>query len=259
MAREVHRTRQAQAQVEKHPNQNGGTVKRKLKPSEWPLLAINPLLGYIPALLSLLGFLWLTWEVIVPWGNKAPAWDAALGNQIYQWAKTQPQPVVLFMRFWSAVGRDLVALAGLILAGFWIKQKARRLLWMLIFGFFGAELWFQITSNLIGRARPEYKDPYETLINAGYPSGHMATNVVMGMIILYLLLPVIRSPLRKFLLMIGVVLVVALIGVSRLFLGLHWPTDILGGILLGLAWGLFVLTITEWWFYRKGHIYEERD
>jgi undecaprenyl-diphosphatase len=119
-------------------------------------------------------------------------------------------------------------------------------------------LWFQITSNLIGRARPEYKDPYETLINAGYPSGHMATNLIMGMIILYLLLPVIRRPLHKALLIIGVVMVVGLIGYSRLFLGLHYPTDMAAGILLGLAWGLFVLTITEWWFYRKGHIYDNR-
>jgi membrane-associated phospholipid phosphatase len=259
MARDVNRTRTAQARVEKHPNKNGRVGKGKTQRSEWPLLAQNPWVGYGPALLSLLGFLWLTWAAVITQGGKALAWDAALGNQIFQWAKTQPQPVVLFMRFWSAVGRDVVALAGLILAGFWIKQKARRLLWMLIFGFFGAELWFQITSNLIGRARPEYKDPYEKLINAGYPSGHMTTNIVLGMIILYLLLPVIRSPLRKALFVIGVVLVVALIGFSRLFLGLHYPTDILGGILLGLAWGLFVLTITEWWFYRKGHIYEERD
>jgi undecaprenyl-diphosphatase len=256
MARGANRTRPVQAQVKKLDNQNGRTVSGKIEQTKWPLLARHPWGGYAPALVATIGFLWLTWAMVISQGGKAPAWDAALGDQIFQWAKTQPQAVVLFMRFWSAVGRDLVALAGLILAVAWIRQKARRYLWMLIFGFFGAELWFQITSNLIGRARPDYKDPYETLINAGYPSGHMATNVVMGMIILYLLLPVIRSPLRKALLVIGVTLEVALIGFSRLFLGLHYPTDIIGGTLLGLAWGLFVLTITEWWFYRKGHIYD---
>jgi hypothetical protein len=143
MTREANRTRSFKARIGYPVGRDGRTEAGRIDRSKWPLLARHPWIGYGPALLALLGLVWLTWSVVLTQGGKAPAWDAALGDRIYIWAKTQPQPVVLFMRFWSAVGRDLVALAGLILAGAWMRQKARRLLWMLIFGFLALSCGFK--------------------------------------------------------------------------------------------------------------------
>lgn len=55
---------------------------------------------------------------------------------------------------------------------------------------------------------------------------------------------------RKLVLWLGVFLVFA-IGLSRIYLGLHWPTDILVGWVLGLLLGLFGWTIGRWWTYRQ--------
>jgi undecaprenyl-diphosphatase len=122
---------------------------------------------------------------------------------------------------------------------------------MLYFGMLGAELWFQVIGGLVNRARPEFKDPFETLIGAGYPSGHAATNVVLGGMVLYLLLPHIKTPLRRALLVAGVIFVVGMIMFSRLFLGLHYPTDLVAGAFLGLGWGALIFTLTDTFFWRN--------
>jgi undecaprenyl-diphosphatase len=215
-----------------------------------PLLVRHPWLGYAIALVALLAFALLAWQVALP-NPRLQAWDVSSARSIYDWAKQQSDPVVLFMRFWSAYGRDGTALIALILAVVWTRRHQRRLLWLLFFGLLGSELWFQALSQLIDRARPEYKDPFETLIGAGFPSGHMTTNVILGGMILYLLLPRIRSRRNRVLLTVAVITVILLIGISRLFLGLHYPTDMVGGLLLGLGWGAFILTLTENYFYRR--------
>lgn len=214
-----------------------------------PFLARHPWVGFLIFIVGTLGFLFVTQQVI----TKGPLTgsDAAWIQAIHNWAKQQSQPLVLFMRFWSSYGRDGVTLITLILAVGWIRRKARRELWMLFFGVLGGELWFQALSNIIKRTRPPIKDPFETLIGPGFPSGHAVTNVLLGWMIMYLLWPHIRTGWKRALLVIVVVLAVVLVLVSRLFLGLHYPTDILGGVLLGLAWGGFVYTITDLHFFRR--------
>lgn len=213
-----------------------------------PFLARSPRVGWLIAFVSLLAFAALT--LLVKANSPAIAWDAPAAEAIHRWASQQSTPVVLFMRFWSSYGRDGVALISLVLLVAWARKGARRPLWMLVFGFWGVELLFQVFSNLIGRARPEFKDPFETLIGAGYPSGHAATNVLLGMLVLYLLLPRIASPGKRWLLVAAVLAVVALIIFSRIFLGLHYPTDLVAGTLLGLGWGALIFTITDVHFYR---------
>jgi undecaprenyl-diphosphatase len=122
---------------------------------------------------------------------------------------------------------------------------------MLFFGVLGGELWFQAISNIVNRTRPAFKDPFETLIGPGYPSGHAATNVLLGWLVLYLLLPHIRSGGKRLLLVLAVIFVVAMVCISRLFLGLHYVTDIAGGLLLGFAWGGFIYTLIDVLHYRR--------
>jgi len=214
-----------------------------------PYLARHPRVGLVVFALSALAFALVT--LLVKTNSPLIGWDAPAAQAVHQWASRQPLPVVLFMRFWSSYGRDGVTLITLVLLVAWLRRRARRELWLLILGLWGSELLFQVFSNLIGRARPEFKDPFETLIGAGYPSGHAATNVVLGGMILYLLLPRIQSPARRALLIAAVSAAVALIIFSRLFLGLHYPTDMIAGALLGLGWGALIFTITDQHFFAR--------
>jgi membrane-associated phospholipid phosphatase len=214
-----------------------------------PFLARNPWVGFLIFIVATIGFLIVTQQVVTH--GPLTRWDQPVAVAVFNWAKQQPASVVLYMRFFSAYGRDGVALIALVLTVGWVRRKARRELWMLFFGVLGGELWFQVISNFVLRPRPSFKDPFETLIGAGFPSGHAATNVLLGWMVLYLLWPHIHSAARRFWLTFAVVFIIASVLFSRMFLGLHWPTDIIGGVLLGFAWGGLIYTITDLHFFRE--------
>jgi undecaprenyl-diphosphatase len=88
---------------------------------------------------------------------------------------------------------------------------------------------------LVDRPRPELEDPIATAIGQSFPSGHaMASTVGYGSLLLAFM-PFIprrwRIPA-----VIGYVVVVSAIAFSRLGLGVHYMSDVLGGCVLGLAW-----------------------
>ena len=172
-------------------------------------------------------------------------WDKPYALAIYTWAKRQPAWLIFTMRFFSAYGRDGVALIALVLTVGWVRKGARRELRWLFFGVLGGELWFQILGNLVRRLRPAFKDPFETLIGYGYPSGHATTNLLLAWLVIALIWPHLHTGWRRFLLVFFSALVVALICFSRLFLGLHYLTDIIAGLFLGMAWGGLIYTVID--------------
>jgi undecaprenyl-diphosphatase len=215
-----------------------------------PYFARHPRVGLAVFAACLALFAALT--ALVKANHPLVSFDLPAAQRIHQWASAQPDALVLFLRFWSSYGRDGVALIALILLVAWLRRAARRELWLLIFGLLGVELLFQVLSNLINRARPEFKDPFETLIGAGYPSGHAATNVFLGLMVLYLLLPRIQAGWKRALLVAAVIAAAALVIFSRIFLGLHYPTDLAAGVLLGTGWAALIFTVTDWYFFRRG-------
>lgn len=96
--------------------------------------------------------------------------------------------------------------------------------------------WFM--KMLVSRTRPqEYLTSGYPLPNDfGFPSGHAVFYVVFfGLVILYsLTLPRLKNIERKILIAISMSLIL-LIGLSRIYLGVHWPIDVLAGYLLGFA------------------------
>jgi membrane-associated phospholipid phosphatase len=91
--------------------------------------------------------------------------------------------------------------------------------------------------KLIGRTRPDHADavpPYES--SPSFPSGHtLNTTVVIGLVIYLACLQVERTLARVGLIAAGAVFILAM-GMSRVYLGHHWMTDVIIGWVLGLAW-----------------------
>jgi undecaprenyl-diphosphatase len=88
---------------------------------------------------------------------------------------------------------------------------------------------------LVGRLRPMVPDPVAMAPGYSFPSGHTLDSTVFYGVMLLVFLPIIPPRLRKP--AIGLVIaLLAAIGFSRVALGVHYPSDVIGGWLLGVAW-----------------------
>lgn len=146
-------------------------------------------------------------------------------------------------RWLQETARDITALGGFtvltlvaiaaIAALVIYRQRTRAL----IFG--GAVVLAQTVAELIkgfvDRPRPDLVSHLDMVYSASFPSGHAVMSPVVYFTLAMMVAETdIRRPARIMLIAAAVVLVVA-IGISRIYLGVHWPTDVLGGWTIGSA------------------------
>jgi undecaprenyl-diphosphatase len=90
--------------------------------------------------------------------------------------------------------------------------------------------------RLIQRGRPVFDDPLSTLATYSFPSGHaMASTVFYGLLAIYASVNA-RQRYAAHVAIGGAVLMVGLVSFSRVYLGLHYLSDVMGGISEGIAW-----------------------
>jgi undecaprenyl-diphosphatase len=118
----------------------------------------------------------------------------------------------------------------------WRRRRTRQPLIMMAAAFLGAAGLYDIVKPAVGRARPpaalQVGGPD---IGRAFPSGHATQSIAFyGMLAVVLIAWC--APRHRRLFAGGAALVTLVIGASRLYLGVHWMTDVLGGYALGLAW-----------------------
>ncbi|MCX4092111.1 phosphatase PAP2 family protein [Nocardia sp. alder85J] len=105
----------------------------------------------------------------------------------------------------------------------------------------GAGLIVVTLKAIVGRQRPPVVDRLVTETNQSYPSGHtLGSTVVVGVLTALVILAVRRRAVQ---IAVGVTAAafVTLVGLSRLYLGVHWPTDVLAGWAIGTLWATVCL------------------
>ena len=125
----------------------------------------------------------------------------------------------------------LVAFA--VCAWAWSRGLRSRALWaaatMLVGWFLG-----YLVKLLVQRARPVVSDPVSHAPGYSFPSGH-AFNAALATTVVLLLLWPLLSPARRRVAVAAGVVVVTITCLDRVFLGVHFPSDVVGGVILALA------------------------
>lgn len=141
----------------------------------------------------------------------------------------------------TALGsKTLVALHSVIAGAVLLSLGDRRAVLQLVAASTGAAVWTVMGKTLFERARPVVVSQVVHVQGFSYPSGHTLAAAAMYVTIACLVYPHL-STRRARLAVVGMAAaVVALIGASRVYLGVHYPSDVASGICMGTAWAFFL-------------------
>ncbi len=162
------------------------------------------------------------------------------------------------------MGRDLTALGGvavltlttLVVAGFFLLLRRWRSMLYILVTVGGGILISGVAKEFFDRPRPDLVPHGSIVLTTSFPSGHSMMAAVA-----YLSLGVLiarvqpRLALRIYVMVVAVLLTV-LVGISRVYLGVHWPTDVAAGWLAGGAWAMICLAVARG-LARGGHMERE--
>ncbi|MGW1500146.1 phosphatase PAP2 family protein [Streptomyces mirabilis] len=173
------------------------------------------------------------------------ALDGDIARTTHRWAVDEPGVTQVFrvLTDWVWDPWTMRALGALVVLRLvWRRSSWWPALWVTAAGVLGTVAQ-QSLKAAVGRARPVWPDPVDSAHYAAFPSGHaMTATVVCGLLLWLLRLYGAGRALRRTALALAVVSVVG-VGLTRVWLGVHWPSDVLGGWLLGaLVVALAVMT-----------------
>jgi membrane-associated phospholipid phosphatase len=161
--------------------------------------------------------------------------DRSVTDGLNRWASGSETVVAVLEQISSFGGRGtLIPLVTLVVVILLIRRRPRPALYLVVTGA-GALILDPSLKALIGRLRPVVEVPVASAPGNSFPSGHaLGSMVVYGMIVL-VFLPAMRRRWRPWFIGLAAV-VVAAVGFTRVALGVHFLSDVIGGLLLGLAW-----------------------
>lgn len=140
---------------------------------------------------------------------------------------------------------SLYATIGAVVVGSIIlfRQHKRRNMFILWFVIVGVGATVQLGKRTFDRARP-LQVAYYPETGYSFPSGHSATAMAMYGLLSYWFIRGVRR--HRWLIGAGAACLILAVGFSRIYLGVHFLSDVLGGYLLGICWIILGIVLTEW-------------
>lgn len=142
-------------------------------------------------------------------------------------------------------GIGILTLTTLFIAGFLILQRKRHTAIYLLLAIGSGVLLSTLLKIVFARPRPDLVPHAMSVYTNSFPSGHSMMSAVTFLTIGAILAGT-QPGLRLKAYLLGVAaLLTLLIGLSRVYLGVHWPTDVLAGWTAGAAWALLCWVVAE--------------
>lgn len=212
---------------------------RRLSPGGY--LGLHLTLG----LLAAGGCLWLFGGLAEDLLSNDPLvrFDQALATYLHNLASPY---LTAFSVVITALGSlETIASVGLLVAGYFVWRRWWLPLAMWLAAVAGGVALNQLLKGLFARPRPSFADPLLPESGYSFPSGHAMQSLVLYGMLAYFAVLALRSWRAKTAVVLGLTLLVLLIGFSRLYLGVHYFSDVVAGFAAGGVWLSAVITGME--------------
>ena len=173
---------------------------------------------------------------IVLLARRAPTFiDGSVTPSLYEWAHSNGGRWRFFLTV-THIGEALIttiiylALVAVAL----IRRKLVVAAWVLVTAAIYPSLSW-VVKFLVNRQRPVTADPALTFQQTSFPSGHSGSSMTVALTV-YFVLAMSTHGWRRVAIGVVAFAVPALVGFSRMALGVHYPTDVLAGFCLSIAW-----------------------
>ncbi len=175
------------------------------------------------------------------------AFDIAVSHALNMERGTSPDWLILFMQGISWIGGGLqryviVTLLTVALWRWWGWGAALAMGITTLISAFTSD----VMKYFFARVRPDLVTQLDPISSPAFPSGH-SNNAAVVYILFIMLVPQARHPLWQ----LAAAVMILLTGLSRIMLGVHWPTDVLGGWMLGASFALMAGAIIAYRQHQK--------
>ena len=179
--------------------------------------------------------------------------DGDIANRLNDWVH-QSDVAVTILEAISWLGRPVwfYILIGGACAYLWRHGHRTRLIVFLVVTSLGGGIVDTAVKIAVDRPRPVVDHPIATAFGKSFPSGHAMSSLVCYGALLLVFLPVVRPGVARRVAVVITAFIILAIGCSRLMLGLHFVSDVVGGYVLGAAWLVGAVAAFELWRVERG-------
>jgi len=188
-----------------------------------------------------------TWGFAEFAGHVASGNTQAFDDAVLRWLGAhRTAPIDAFMLDITSLGTSSVVamVVGVAALFLWLNQHKHSAI-LLLLSTFGGILLNNLLKLGFSRPRPDVIPWATTATFYSFPSGHAMSATVVYSTVAYLAARLQQTHKARLAITLVATLVVALICLSRLYLGVHYPSDVAAGVIIGLAWAGFCMATLE--------------
>lgn len=215
--------------------QKGTKVAENVKASAPFLLLAEIIFGLFLVLLTVIVFFKLGENIL---DQDVAAFDLYITQFVYFFRTPFMTEVMFVVTFFGGeifLGTAIIVTTFLLL--FYKHKKDALVFGFILFTGIGLNVFLK---SLYQRPRPEFL-PLAEEATASFPSGHAMNSFFFYTCLSYIIFRKLKNRRLKMFLLSGSAFLVFLIGVSRIYLGVHFPSDVIAGFAAGLCWFVIVL------------------
>ena len=179
-------------------------------------------------------------------GGPLDRFDVDAAAEVHDWAVHSDAAVSVSRAVTRLGGNPVLSVVAVAAVLFLVSRNRTRLAVFVLVAAVGESVIIRVVKTMVGRDRPSFPDPIDVATGRSFPSGHaMGATVVWGAVLLALIgfvAPRWRRPAIA-----AVVVLIAGVGLTRVVLGVHYPSDVLAGHVLGVAWLAVAMAIVAVW------------